>query len=531
MILDDALKYLKQGFPAIPMSPTDKRPLVKWSEFQERMPSEQETKEMFLKYPKAMCGLVTGQISGICVVDCDSPEACEKIDSILPETFETAIAISPRGGRHYYFRCPDDLQTKAAVLPQVDVRAAGGVIVAPPSVNLQGLQYRWLNELELTQEALQEMPASLLCILKDAPLNKNKHTSTIGGVDKLVDTTTLFSEGRRDNDLFTLANSLVKSGMPERDIFKYLEFIVRSWGERDESWINAKIQSALKRQEKRERNLSEEIREYVLSTNGNFLSTDVYNCLQLSTRDERKNVSIVLARLRDEGLIERYGDRNGCFRKINRDLVEIKWMDAKVSPLSIRWPFQIENLVRILPKNIIVVAGETDAGKTAFLLNFVKMNMHQHEISYFSSEMGEDEMRDRISNFDLPFDQWRFKTYEKSDNFADVIRPDGVNIIDYIEMSTDFYKISGYIKDIFDKLKNGIAIIALQKNPKIDYGLGGMRSAEKARLYLSLEPGRCKIVKAKNWVDHTKNPNKLIIEYSLVKGCKFISKSGWRKGD
>lgn len=136
--LDAALMYLEQGFPVIPMSPTDKKPLVKWAEFQTRMPSEQETKEMFSKYSKAMIGLVTGKISGICVIDCDSSEACEKIDFILPEMFESPIAVSPRGGRHYYFQCPEDLQTKTAVFSKVDVRANGGVIIAPPSINSQG---------------------------------------------------------------------------------------------------------------------------------------------------------------------------------------------------------------------------------------------------------------------------------------------------------------------------------------------------------------------------------------------------------
>jgi len=33
------------------------------------------------------------------------------------------------------------------------------------------------------------------------------------------------------------------------------------------------------------------------------------------------------------------------------------------------WPFKLENLVHLYPKNIIVLAGASNTGKTAFLLN------------------------------------------------------------------------------------------------------------------------------------------------------------------
>ena len=49
-----------------------------------------------------------------------------------------------------------------------------------------------------------------------------------------------------------------------------------------------------------------------------------------------------------------------------------------------------------MPGNIIVVAGEQNAGKTAFLLNFVRLNMTRHEMFYYSSEMGASEMRKRL---------------------------------------------------------------------------------------------------------------------------------------
>ncbi|HHT9137237.1 MAG TPA: DnaB-like helicase C-terminal domain-containing protein [Candidatus Wunengus sp. YC60] len=320
--------------------------------------------------------------------------------------------------------------------------------------------------------------------------------------------------------------------MPEGKIFKYLYFIVRSWDECDETWINTKIQSALKRQETRERNLSEEIREYVLSTKGVFLSTDVHKDLDLSTRVHKKNCSEVLRRLVEEGIIERNGNKNGCFRRIENHVEIIDFQNTPAdATLNIKLPFQIEDYVKIMPKNIIVVAGEPNAGKTAFLLNVVRMNMQDHEIYYFSSEMGALEMRDRLSKFELPLNEWRFKAIERASNFADVIRADAINIIDFLEIHDDFYKVGGLIKDIFDRLKSGVAFIAIQKNRGTDYGLGGMRSLEKPRLYLAMEPGKIKIVKGKNWANPEVNPNGLELDFKLVKGCRFISTSGWKKSD
>jgi len=103
-----------------------------------------------------------------------------------------------------------------------------------------------------------------------------------------------------------------------------------------------------------------------------------------------------------------------------------------------------------------------------------------------------------------------------------------VNIIDFLEVYDDFYRIGGMIKEIFDNLDNGIAIIAIQKNKGNEYGLGGMRGLEKARLYLTMEPGKLKIAKAKNWATF-ENPNNLEKEFKLIQGCKFIDDPYWKQ--
>ena len=85
----------------------------------------------------------------------------------------------------------------------------------------------------------------------------------------------------------------------------------------------------------------------------------------------------------------------------------------------------------------------------------------------------------------------------------------------------------GKLAEIHKRLKGAIAFVALQKNPGVKMGLGGFRSAEKPRLYLSMDSGILTIAKAKNWAT-SENPNGLEYRFKIVGGCKFIKVQGWR---
>jgi len=223
----------------------------------------------------------------------------------------------------------------------------------------------------------------------------------------------------------------------------------------------------------------------------------------------------------EEGLIER--TKPGCYRVREASLPNMDWQNADTSSgLDIKLPFDIHNLAEIYPKNILVIAGTTNAGKTAYLLNFVKDNMQRWDIHYFTSELSEQELKKRLSKFGEGID-WSFHAHERNSNFDSVIIPDAINIIDYLEPpSGEYYAIGDQIKAIHDRLTTGIAFIAVQKKRKTELGRGAEFSEERARLYLSMDPGRLKIVKAKNWRTEV-NPNGLRYTFKLIEGCKFIN--------
>ena len=234
-------------------------------------------------------------------------------------------------------------------------------------------------------------------------------------------------------------------------------------------------------------------------------------------------------RLVEEGILEREGKRNGVFRRVENHAEDINIFEESEKPLNVKYPLNLESLVYTMPKSIIIVAGESDAGKTAFLLNFSFLNLDTHAITYYSSEMGPTELRSRIEKFDRPLTDWKkVKFKERGKDFQDVVEPDKINIIDYLELTDDFYRVGGQIKSIFDKLKSGIAIIALQKKIGQELARGGDFTMEKARLYLSLSRDNyCKIIKAKNWINPMLKPTGKQRKYALYQGCKFYPKSEW----
>lgn len=532
--LTAALLYESMGFSVIPCNPSEeeekgKKPFIRWERYQKERAAPDQIKEWWAKWPAAMIGIVTGEISGLFVVDADSEEAKEKFETLIPESLEIPVVKTPRG-YHYYFKYQQGITNSNNGI--LHVRGSGGFVIAPPSKRSNGNTYLW--QLEICRIPPPDPPIVIFNLFKNQALTD----ADFKGIDKkkrLQDSTisTKFyislDEGNRDETFFHVANTLIKGGESEENVSKILEYLNNSTTPPfPEKELKIKIKSALDRSERRQRNLSREVRDWVDSTFGNIYSTEVKKLLQISTIQEEKNLSIIFKRLCDEKVLERLS-KNGSFRRVENIAEEIDIFSDTDNPLNLNYPLGIESFVHTMPKSIIIIAGESDAGKTAFLLNFSSLNLDYYPITYFSSEMGPTELKDRISKFSRPIQDWKKVSFkERSSNFQDVIEPDKINIIDYLELADDFYKVGGQIKAIFDKLNKGIALIALQKKIGSELARGGDFTMEKARLYITLSRNNiCKIIKAKNWVSSMVKPTGKQRKYILLHGCEFRTKSNW----
>jgi hypothetical protein len=176
-------------------------------------------------------GIVTGEISGVVVIDIDSEEGMQNLVRVgldpsgLPPT---PVARTGRGGWHIYCRYPKSLKlkTKAKILPGVDVRADGGLAVAPPSRHLSGGQYVWLDGSSPFDVDPADIDLSVLARLQEgeevdvAPAEEAWYLKAFRGMES----------GERNDMATRLAGRLIGMGHPPKEA----EAILLLWNERND---------------------------------------------------------------------------------------------------------------------------------------------------------------------------------------------------------------------------------------------------------------------------------------------------------
>lgn len=496
--LHQALAYAERGFSVIPIKPGDKKPLIPWTEFQKRRATDEEITSWWSMNPNANIGIVTGEISNLFVVDIDTDEGRSNIDAIISDSVVCPTVTTPRGGQHLYFKYPagTKITIGANVIPGSDFRGNGGFVVAPPSVNGNGKSYDWL--LNINDTPLCDLPGAYINII--STLKQTGNICKVARGENLTyvrsDETlsykpyTILQKGTRDNDLFHLANCLIKGGCELEIASQAIEILANNSNPPfPQAEVKAKIESALKRAASRERNLADEIREWCFLQDGYFFITDALQSLQIITKEEKNNTHVILKRLCDSGIIEKYGEKRGCYRlrKVDRQEMDLK-SEPLVNEVAVRMPLQLNDMCVLSPGNIIVIAGSKSAGKTAMVLNIAAFNQDRFNVTYLDSEMSETEFKKRLKRFQ-PLKDWKIKAYKCHNNFDDYIESDPKNIyiVDFLEVHDNFYEIAKPIRKIHEKLGDSLCFIALHMKLGNTVGRGGDFSAEKARLYLTMD--------------------------------------------
>jgi hypothetical protein len=280
-------------------------------------------------------------------------------------------------------------------------------------------------------------------------------------------------------------------------------------------------------------NLTGRIREYVEGIEGTFFTYQLCADLGITDPKGRACVRTILNRLKGTD-IQAHGLQSGCWRTIRGDVEEMDLQNAEGEELDLWLPLDLHQYVTIMPGNEIIITGDPDAGKTAFLLRTIQRNLGKWDCHYFNSEMGALELRKRLNLFgDFPINHPHFHAYERGDSFQDVMVPGKytLNVIDFLEINEEFYLIAKHLGDIYKTLRESVAVIAIQKKSRTcDLPLGAQRALEKPRLAISLsagnrsEPNRATILKCKN----RKTEHSMIGKtrpFKLIAGCEFRATS------
>lgn len=142
-LLTAAKNYLARGWPVIPLS--GKLPTRPWKEFQTRLPTAAELTAWFTTEPPPTgLGIITGNLAGLVVVDCDTRHEAAVWEG---EQGSSPLVVSTGGGgAHFYYALPagEEIRNRVKIHGRhIDIRGEGGYVAAPPSLHPSDQRYAW----------------------------------------------------------------------------------------------------------------------------------------------------------------------------------------------------------------------------------------------------------------------------------------------------------------------------------------------------------------------------------------------------
>jgi len=267
-----------------------------------------------------------------------------------------------------------------------------------------------------------------------------------------------------------------------------------------------------------------DVEEFIRNTTGAFHLKDILVQMRLDPQ-EYGHLRVAMYRACQKKLAKPVRGKDGWYRAIDR---EYDFMNFKTKNptgfFDISYPFGLEQYVKTPRRSVTVLGGSPQAGKTAFAHNLIALNVNKgYKIILWDSENSDAEVEDRLSKhsgyLDWPDDLVR----SRSADFDDVIEPDALNIIDYLEAPENIWEIRTLLRNIRDKLGSGVAFINLQKPEGRDLPYGRDWAKQLPRSVFSMEKGVLKILKGKSWAKREVNPDGLSFSFKLVDGERFCN--------
>lgn len=247
--LDHELKFASLGIPTILLEPFGKIPhRLFYGRFHgfERI-AESDPVALTarrLSAPAANIGIATGAISGLIVLDGDTKRDGDPWGSLMEWEDMTGVHLpddgplvrTPSGGWHLYFRTDQRCPSPIGWLPDVDVRADGAQVVAPPSAIGTPADY---VEYRLVRGDFSTIPTIPTEVVADIQQNGGRYSAIRGawtgsnGARKDAqrhDIAALRAEGlrcgSRDSGFQSLSWSLTLRHYPHRDLIHRIAYEV-----------------------------------------------------------------------------------------------------------------------------------------------------------------------------------------------------------------------------------------------------------------------------------------------------------------
>ena len=208
-----------------------------------------------------------------------------------------------------------------------------------------------------------------------------------------------------------------------------------------------------------------------------------------------------------ERVIKPSGYRDGKY-KVLKQIKPIRWLEADESEyFDLHFPkshtdetgFGLEKLISVSPGDLIIIAGVSNAGKSAVALNFLAENIHDHECILMGNEYttldNQSSPKFKRRMMRMTWADWvngdgnaRFDLWPVREDFEDYVQGGKINIIDWINLTDNFFMIGKLIENIKMALGKGIGIIVLQKEESRELARGAGFTRDLADVYLTVDP-------------------------------------------
>ena len=198
-ICQAALAYGRQGFAVLPLRERGKEPLTRRGVHQASTDPEQISR-WWTRRPSANVGLAVPP--DYLVLDLDSHEALPRLKAEGLSIPSTSCAATGRGLHFWFSTSGAWARNRIALLPEVDVRASGGYVVAPPSVHANGQRYQW--KVRFGRSSIAEAPQWLLERLGEAKSDAGRKRNWLEAISNPV------PEGQRNVALAQVAGLLFR---------------------------------------------------------------------------------------------------------------------------------------------------------------------------------------------------------------------------------------------------------------------------------------------------------------------------------
>jgi hypothetical protein len=251
--LQAALKYLALGLSSLALCPSDhvgvgaasrkhskscqspgKRPWHTWSEFQDRLPTEDEVRHWWALVPNSNVGIALGPVSKAIRIDVDSAAAEFKLQTLsggnLPPTWQFRGDTSlPKRGLLYQIPAGVVLQTTKTNpdnKEELRFQAKGAQTAMPPSRHPKGMIYAWEPGHSPEDRPLALMPDWLIEIMSvHASPERNGQPSKNGFHEKAAEAPDVIEDGKRHTILLSLAGTMRRRGMNGEEILAALRVV------------------------------------------------------------------------------------------------------------------------------------------------------------------------------------------------------------------------------------------------------------------------------------------------------------------